>query len=313
ARGGLVAYGAELGAPSVVAGVGQDGAQLHALDRNDQDALALGIEDGPMGYGTMVGDPNAGTLVAMLSEDPSAPLGVYWQGGRLRLALEEVGTGPALAREGPGAVAEALDGLDRRWVNVLPVLVMDRSTYCNGSAVVSGDLVMSPTDWAYSHPSSPHLPAEAIYTYSERQAYYAATCSTLEWLAGEALPANRGSFLSPEDVKRMVDPGSGITVSAAELATAADDLIVRRNELAFPDWVGISWGYCRGDYQYFSLADMYGLLVRALAAHQAEGALPTTVELVKVLGPRGDAPPSQPWNRVYLDDILEEAAQQAEA
>jgi hypothetical protein len=102
-------------------------------------------------------------------------------------------------------------------------------------------------------------------------------------------------------------------VSAAELATAADDLLVRRNELRFPEWVGISWGYCRGDYQYFSLADMYGLLARALAVYHEDGWLPATVELGNVLGPRGEAPPSQPWNRVFLDTILEEAALQAEA
>jgi hypothetical protein len=311
--GGLSKYIRDNGHPWTVAGVGTDGAQLHSLDRYDDGALVLGIEDGPPGIGTMVGDPSEGTLVSMLSDDPSTPLGVYWQGGRLQMALDEVGTGPVYARQGVGPLEEVLAGLDRRRVNVLPVLVMDRGTYCNGSATASGEQVRSPTDWGYSHPESPQLPAEGVIGWDERQASYAATCSTMEWLAGEMLPDTGGDFLSPADVRGSVDPGVGITVSAAELATAADDLLVRRNELRSPDWVGISWGYCRGDYQYFSLADMYGLLVQALAAYDGYGALPATVDLVNVHGPRDEAPPSQPGNRVFLASVVSEATRQVDA
>ncbi len=311
--GGLDLFKEVIGDATVVAGVGSDGAQLHSLDRFDDGALVLGIEDGPQGMGTMVGDPNVGSLVAMLSDDPATPLGVYWQGGRLHLALDEVGTGPAYAREGTEAIEEMLVGMDRRRVNVLPVLVMDRGTYCNASATSSGEQVRSPTDWGYSHPDSPQLPAEGVIDWYDRQARYGATCSTLEWLAGELLPGTGGGFLSPSEVRGMVDPGTGIAVSAAELATAADDLLVRRNELRSPEWVGISWGFCRGDYQYFSLVDMYGLLVQALAAYDERGALPPTVDLVNVHGPRGEAPPSQPSNRVFLESVVAEAALQAGA
>lgn len=312
-RGGLTLFQETLVDAAAVAGVGDDGAQLHALSRFDEGAVALGIEDGPLGMGTMVGNPYVGTLVAMLSEDPSTPLGVHWQGGRLHLALDEVGTGPVIAREGVDPASEIVQGLDRRHVNVVPVLVMDRSTYCNGSAMASGEQVRSPTDWGYSHPGSPEVPAEAVVPVDQRRAYYQATCSTLVWLADQLLPVTGGGFLAPSDVRAMVDPGTGISVSAAELATASDDLLVRRNELRSPDWVGISWGFCRGDYQYFSLADMYGLLVQALAAFDGSGDLPATLDLVNVLGPRGDAPPSQPGNRIFLNSVVSEAARQADA
>ncbi len=312
-KGGLVMYMSTLGEPSTVAGVGGDGSQLHALDRFDDRGIVLGIHDVPEDLGAMVGDTEAGTVVAMLSEDPASPYGVYWQGSRLHLAMDEVWSGALVAREGASAGQGPLEDLDRRRVNVVPVLVMDRSTYCNGSTVVSGDQVRSPTEWAYSHPGSPRLPAEATYSPEERQARYDATCATLEWLAGEFLPSAGGTFLSPRDVEAMVDPGTGITVSSAELATAADDLIVRRNALRFPGWVGISWGYCRGDYQYFSLADMYGLLVQALAAYGEDGELPASLEMVDVLGPRAEASPSQPWNRVQLGSVVAEAGRQLEA
>jgi hypothetical protein len=311
--GGLKLFLSQLGTPTSVAGVGEDASQLHAIDRYDRDALILGIDDGPSGVGTTVEDSYAGTLVSMLSEDPSTPYGVYWEGGRLHLALDDAGLSPVLARDGMSASETAMNDLDRRRVNVVPVLVMDTGTYCNASKVVLGDPVLSPTQWAYSHPGAPQLPSEATYGADERQARYDATCATMDWLASGFLPETGGRFLSPTDVGTMVDPGSGITVSAAEMATAADDLIVRRNALHFPDWVGISWGYCRGDYQYFSLADMYGLLVQALAAYSEEGTLPTTVDLVDVFGPRGEAPPSQPWNRVLLDSVVAEAGRQVGA
>jgi hypothetical protein len=310
--GGLRRFIDDLVRPTSVAGVGGDGSQLHALDRYDRDALVLGIEDGPSTLGTMVGDPMLGTLVSMLSEDPSTPYGVYWQGGRLHLALDEAGTPPVMAQDGWEQLEDYMDALDRRRVNVVPVSVMGTGTYCNASAVVLGDQVRSPTEWAYSHPGSPQLPSEATYTRDERLAFHGDTCATLSRLATEVLPGSAGRFLSPTDVGRMVDPGSGITVSAAELATAADDLMVRRNTLRFPDWVGISWGYCRGDYQYFSLADMYGLLVQALAAYGEDGTLPTTVDLVDVFGPREEASPSQPYNRVLLNSVVAEAGRQVE-
>ncbi len=312
-EGGIHLFGDVLGDASSVTGVGLDGAHLHALDRFDPSTLVLGIDDRE----NLERSPDQHTwdenLVSMLSEDVSTPYGVYWQGGRLKLALDEVNMYTARAEDGISSASTGVDLLDRRYVSILPVHVMGRSTYCNGSWQVGNDAVVTPTVWGYKNPSSPELPDGAVFLPDERNAAYHATCSTLDWLAGEVLSTSGGRFLSPSDVESMVDPGRDIRVSGAELATAADDLIVRRDELAFPEWVGISWGYCRGDYQYFSLADMYGLLVQALAAYRTEGALPTTVELANVLGPRGDAPPSQPWNRVYLNDILEEAAQQAEA
>ena len=311
-KGGILLVKEAMGGTLVVAGVGGDAAQLHALDRYDATSSILGLSDGPSRPMATGEDTHQGTLVSMLSEDPYTPYGVYWQGDRLQLALDDAGTGPVIASHGTGGLAELLDGLDRRLVNVLPVLVADRGTYCNGSVVVQGDQVGSPTDWAWSHPGDPSLPTEAVRSPVERQALYGATCSTLEWLAGVSLPATGGSFVSPVDLEAMVDPGTGIAVSAAELATAADDLILRRGMLAFPDWAGVSWGFCRGDYQYFSLADMYILLVQALAAYLDDGELPPTVDLLPVYGPRVDAPPSQPYNRLLMRSVLAEAADQAE-
>jgi hypothetical protein len=309
-EGGLLAVVSELGDVEVVTGVGTDAAQLHVLDAHETEAVVLGIADGPKGITTMVGNPYQGTVVAMLSEDPVAPYGIYWQGDRLQMALDDVGLDPYPAKNGSSGLDHFTSGLDRRRVNVVPVLVADTYTYCDPSGVSGGDLVLSPTEWAYDHTDSPQLPVEGIVPEGERLAYYDATCATLEWLAQGLLPGSGGRFVSSSGLRDMVDPGTGVAVSAAELAAASDDLIVRRNELQYPDWVGISWGYCRGDYQYFSLADMYGLLVQALAGFQEEERLPPSVDLVKVHGPREEAPPSQPWNKLLLRSVVTEAAGQ---
>ncbi len=312
-QGGIQAVRTAMGNVTVVAGAGTDGAQLHALSRFDASSLHLGFDDGPSEIGTIVGDPSAGTVASMLSEDAAVPYGLYWQGGRLHLATAETGPDGLVARDGPGALEGSWDELDPRRVNVVPILLMDTSTYFNASKVVSWDPVGSPTEWAFSHTDDPGLPAEATYTEAERDMMYDATNATLSWLAREALPATGGRFVSNTDLADMVDPGSGISVSQAEIADAANDLLARWTLLKYPSWVGVSWGYCRGEIQYFSLADMYGLLAQALAAYDERGSLPSSVGLVTVNGPREDATPSQPWNRLRLGSVVDEAVRQVDA
>lgn len=311
-QGGIQAVRTELGEMAVVAGVGIDGAQLHSLSRYDTAAIQLGIEDGPSNLGTMVGDPYIGTIASMLAEDVASPYGVYWQGGRLMVALDETGVGFPVASDGNGSLYDRFESLDARRVNLLPLLVMDPDLYFNASKVVSGDQVLSPTEWAYTHTDSSGLPMEAIRPSEERQRLYDASGGTVEWLADNALPLVGGSFVSNQDIVDMVDPGTGISVSQSEIAAAANDLLARWTLLRYPNWVGTSWGFCRGDYQYFSMADMYGLLAQALAEYDDETMLPATVPLVTVHGPTEGAPPSQPWNRLRLGTIVSEAARQSD-
>lgn len=311
-QGGIQAVRTELGEMAAVAGVGIDGAQLHSLSRYDVAAIQLGIEDGPSNPGTIVGDPYIGTIASMLAEDVATPYGVYWQGGRLRVALDETGVGFPVASDGEGSLSDTFGSLDDRRVNLLPLLVMDPDLYFNASKVVSGDQGLSPTEWAYGHTDSPGLPLEAIRPLDERQRLYDASGGTVEWLADHALPSVGGSFVSNRDIAAMVDPGTGISVSQSEIAAAANDLLARWTLLRYPNWVGTSWGFCRGDYQYFSMADMYGLLAQALAEYDGQSALPASVALVTIHGPTEGASPSQPWNRLRLGTIVDEAVRQAD-
>ena len=311
AKGGIVLV-SEIQPMSAVAGVGEDGSQLHALSRYDSSSVLLDIDDGPHMLEPAYEDPNWGILVDMLSEDPAAPRGAYWVGGKLRLAFEDARIPTIAIRDGKEAVDSYVGSLDRRLVNVVPVLVMDKYTYCNASKVVGGFPVSSPTEWAYAHTSSPSLPLEAVYTAAERSAMYAATDATLDWFARDLLPQNGGRFVSSAGVKDMVDPGSGLSVSASELASAASDLLSRRTELEYPAWVGVSWGYCRGDFKFLSLDDMYGLLVQALAGYSREGELPPSVGIIPVHGPREGNAPSQPWQQVSIQNILDAVSRQAD-
>ena len=311
-EGGLLAVERALGEPMVVAGIGQDGPQLHALSRYDQSSVLLDVEDGPFVLKPQYEDPNWGILVDMLSEDPSAPRGAYWEGGYLRLGFEDAGVPTLSARGETEWIDTYVSNLDWRRVNIVPIKVMDRFIYCNGSAMVDGEAVHSPTEWAYANPSSPSLPAEAIIPLAEREAAYAATCATLDWLAEDLLPSTGGRFVSNSGMLSMVDPGTGLDVPASELAAAASDLISRRRGLEYPNWVGVSWGYCQGDFRYFSLDDMYGMLIQALAAYSDDGALPASMGLVQAHGPREGGAPAMPWQQVPIRAVLQEATRQAE-
>jgi len=311
-QGGIQAVRTELGEMAAVAGVGIDGAQLHSLSRYDTAAIQLGIEDGPSNPGALVWDPYVGTIASMLAEDVASPYGVYWQGGRLRVALDETGVGFPVASDDINNTIGRIMDLDLKRVNLFPLQVMDPDLYFDASIVVSGDQVLSPTEWAYGHTDSPGLPLEAIRPPDERRELYDASADTIEWLAEYGMPIFGGSFVSNQDIKAMVDPGTGISVSQSEMAAAANDLLARWTLLRYPNWVGTSWGFCRGDYQYFSMADMYGLLAQALAEYDDQSALPASVPLVPINGPREGASPSQPWNRLGLRTIVDEATRQAE-
>ncbi len=309
-KGGLQAVLEALGDVSAVAGAADDGAQLHALSRYEDEALVVRIGDAPPSVGNHLHDPANGTLLSMLSEDPRAPFGTYWQDGRLVMAFDEVRGGIVNPEDGPGALWR---DFDRRRVTVMPVVVMGTRVYCEWYKHVDGFRVGSPTEWAYAHPEDPGLPPEAVWTEEERQALYAATCATLRVLAEEMLPEAGGRFLSSSGLMELVDPSGGTAVSAAELASAASDLLDRRSMLRYPNWEGVSWGYCRGDYQYFSLTEMYDLLLRALDGYDGTGALPASLPPSPHLaGPWGGSTPSQPWQRVRLSDVVVEAVGQLE-
>ena len=315
--GGIRAVQSLIGTTSLAALSAEDPAQLHALDRWDAASVLVAL----VGGGRVVGPdipPRAGVagLASMLAEDPNAPYGVYWEGGHLRVATADLGGEGApvlLARDGPDALNATVGALDGRRSWVLPVLVMDRGLYCDGSAIVGGQEVVSPTEWAYSHRGDPTLPAAAVRSPAERAALYDATNRTLEWLASDMLPSREGRFLSTGDLLALVDDGAGGAASAAELASAARDLIERRQMMVYPSWVGVEWGFCRGDYRYFSLSEMYGLLARALAASSSSGALPGSVEPMGLVGPLEDGPPAFPYGSVRVDDIVAEATRQADS
>ena len=316
APGGLLAVESLVGQATLVALAAEDPAQLHALDRWEPGSVLVALRGGgrAVGPGT---PPRAGVagLASMLAEDPNAPYGVYWEGGHLRVATADLGADGApvlLARDGRYSLNATVSALDGRRPWVLPVLVMDTGLYCDGSAVVGGVQVGSPTGWAYAYPADPELPDEAVRSPTERAGLYAATNGTLEWLASDLLPSREGRFLSTRDLLALVDDGAGGAASAAELASAARDLIERREPLDYPAWVGVEWGFCRGDFRYFTLAEMYGLLVRALAAASGSGGvLPGAVEPMALVGPLEDRPPAFPYGSVQVDEVIAEAARQA--
>ena len=313
--GGLVAVEYLVDEVGSVVHVHGDAASTHALDRWAANATLLRTELRTVDSSMPSRLEGSEVIASMLAEDPDTPYAVYWDGGHLRVATNDVGadglhTTP-LAREGADSVAERLGALPSHRSYVVPILVMDTGIYLNTSRQLDSRRYFSPYDWAYAHPSSVALPPELVRTPSERAAAMAATNGTLGWLASEYLPQRGGAMVSTSSLRSLLDDGAGGPVSSAELASAAFDLLERRSQLDYPTWAGVEWGFCRGDVRSYSLAELYGLLLRALGAFDADGELRAVVEPMPLLGPMEDRPWALPYQSVAIADIVEEAARQA--
>ncbi len=316
--GGLLAVRDHVGTVSAVVHGHGDAASTHALDRWAACATLLRTELRAVQGSAPSILEGSEVIASMLAEDPDAPFAVYWDGDALRVATNDVWDDmdlylTALARNGPERLAETLQALAPGRSYVVPVLAMDTGIYLNTSKTVDTYAYHSPYQWAYTHPSSPSLPPELVRTPSERAAAIMATDATLRWLASEYLPQRGGAFVSDSSLRSLLDDGAGGPVSSAELASAAFDLLERRSSLDYPTWAGVEWGYCRGDVRWYSLAELYGLLLRALAAFEDGGGLPGVVEPMTVLGPMEDRPWAFPYQSIPIEDVVTEAARQANA
>jgi len=313
--GGLAAVELRVGDVGLVVHRPGDAASTHAIDRYAANATLLRTELRTVDSSLPSGLEGSQVIASMLAEDPDAPYAVYWDGGHLRVATNDVGedglqTTP-LAREGAVSVEEGLGALASHRSYVVPLLVMDSGIYLNTSRQLDGRRYFSPYAWAYAHPSSAALPPELVRAPSERSAAMAATNETLGWLASVYLPQRGGALVSASSLRSLLDDGAGRPVSSAELASAAFDLLERRSTLDYPSWAGVEWGFCRGDVRWYSLAELYGLLLRALAAFDEGGELPAAVAPMALLGPTEDRPWAFPYQSVPVLDIVAEAAHQA--
>ncbi len=279
--GGVQAEQQIFGPPAILSGLslklGSDTAFVHELKRMKIDGVLWGLPDpnparGIHGYGgSVTGFSKAMSPIAETSPE------VYWEENYLRSSdfgqtdLRVFSTTEELAK-----LKEAFGKIDRSHVRVVHMEYGSYLRYLRLNA--DGQPRFHPLFWLWDHPQEPVMPnaIPAMLGMNEITPKYQAEEATMKWLLEEFLPANPGSrFVSATELKRMAVTPLNTEVSKKELAGAVDDLLASYERIGAspPNWV-------RSGDSFFSLADMFSLLVQSLAKQN-----PETVRLTELYGP----------------------------
>ena len=134
--------------------------------------------------------------------------------------------------------------------------------------------------FAYAHPDSPKVPAEARLSTEEVNAAYAKEDAVLKWLTEDYFPSNAGShFLASSDFQRMTPPSTGYSISVAALQADLSKMLAKWGNDTFPP------NYVLADGHYLSLAELFQVMTDALAEFDQTGKLPQSVKVIRVYGP----------------------------
>ncbi len=282
------------------------GELVHALD-------ALGSRPALVGFlenttyparnldGYRMGAPMNSNLLA--ADERCAPE-VFWLDTALRVSDYGVSGGRVFnAYEGPEALTKLLEGLDRSKLHVVQVRLGHPAVYMKPGFGARN--YQTPLEHAYDNPKAPNLPAAAKRSPEERAAMEAQEDAVLDWLVTTFLPQNPGSrFVSVKQLASQAESGLSEPVTRADLAEAATSLI-RETEAA----VGQLPPFVRGGTRYFSLADLFGLLVTALGDTTQPGVWPATSRPVRLFGPLKVEPDNQATGvRIPIAALTRESA-----
>ncbi len=168
---------------------------------------------------------------------------------------------------GPQYAYGMLSGYDRSRPNI--VLTGLGSKYLYTKQIPQN----SPTIYGYAHPESPELPPDLLNTAEEKERFYQQSLDTLDYLLDEVLPANPGSvFVDSQDVVNMVAPPEYWLIEPDQLDRLSRWALTNWTERP-PDWVS-------DGTDFYSLRDLFTLLVRALGGESAG-----TLDLGMAYGP----------------------------
>ena len=266
--------------PTLVPELGGDSETVEVIRRYNSGAVMIGLpEDNPAqlpGYGGAL--QGFGAIVSPIPE--SAPE-IYWQDNVLRTSEVSDPSEEAEEREtgytGLQGIKDEFNDLDRSKMHVVHVDVADARYY------LKSDLAKDekyPLKYAYEHPDSPKLPAEALLSKAEVDAYYVKEDAALDWMTKDFFPANPGSHVvSNAELKRMTEPSTGYSIQVEALRAELKGVVEK--------WAGNTYPppYVHVAGHYLSLADLFQVLTDALAAQDRTGKLPATVQVVPVFGP----------------------------
>jgi len=223
------------------------------------------------------GAPGISDLLA--PDDRCAPE-VFWLDTALRVSdYGALGGRVFNAYEGPEELAKMLAGLDRSRLHVVQVRIGHPAVYVKPGFGAKN--YQTALEYSYDNPKLPNLPAAAARSAEERAEMYAREDAVLDWLVKTFFPANAGSrFVSVGALMSQAGPGDSAPVTQGDLREAATQLVesARKELVRLPPFV-------KGGSRYFSLADLFGLLTGALGETAASGARPSSIPMVRLVGP----------------------------
>lgn len=259
--GGLVAIETGLGPVQIVTGFYT---QADAALEGDAGVHAVRslLPDRQLGYGypdhgsTVDGNytENLAALMEALSPSIHTSGALFFADGILRLndgnPVDHVGT--IGTKEGIRDAVRAFEALDRTRPQVINVGFADKWIYTRNG-------VQSPTQWGYAHPDDAGLPSDFVRLRPEIDALYEESVLTLRHLAGtvrETDPSVR--FVTSAEILQLVVTDDATGVTPEEL-----DGLCR---WALADWSGRPPRWVSDGEQFYSLRELFALLVTALAA-----------------------------------------------
>jgi len=215
----------------------------------------------------------------LVSPVPETSPELYWQDNVLRSseASSEL-VRLVHAYGGVEPMQKLTEKADRTKVHVVHVELGDEQNYVQAEFVKG--LEYPALQYAYNHPGSPELPANALRPKGDVDAAFANEEALLTWVTEKFLPANTGSrFVSSMDLSHMVAPATGFPVSMDGLKSALADFVK-------------AWGndnyappLFRADGHYLSRAELFQVMADALAEFHKTGKFPQAVRVVQVYGP----------------------------
>lgn len=289
--GGLKKTQEVFGQAAVLSGIKDDAAVVNMTEKYTNAKVMFGFIEHLTG--SPIGTDDAyfndiKTVASLLSPMSNNPPEIFWMENKLRTSDTDGSYQRRLVASDNLTVTRAfLANLDRSRPHVIHMQVADKGIY--GA---------EPTLWAYNNPLSPNLPSTQIKSQAERDQKYLNTQLSIDYLVNEFFPVNPGSrFVSNADLTTMFGSSNFKYISKSELTSAADNLLANWQS-GPPNFVVSSGG------SYFSLTDMFQLLVNALADYRTNGVLSENTYLSKMYGPLQDNVPSSASFDVSVDSIL---------
>ena len=215
-----------------------------------------------------------------LAADERCAPEVFWLDTALRVSDYGVLGGRVFnAYEGPEALAKLLAGLDRSKLHVVQVRLGHPAVYMKPGFGARN--YQTPLEYAYDNPKAANGPRRRCVRPRNGRRMYAQEHAALDWLVGTFFPANAGSrFVSIRQLRSQAESGLSEPVTRAELRKPPRHSRRRPRRRAASCRRSL-----RAGARYFSLADMFGLLITAIGDTTAPGAWPASSQALRLFGP----------------------------